>query len=121
MRVDAGLVTIVIRDNNEKFVMLSQTIINSDNPFEKIVEIDNKFTNHRFHNATGFILNMSKGVTFSFGFLQTGAHLTSQERTKVKETIIEPVEENILADFVDLNKDPGYYVERYNTEPTHKN
>ena len=31
---DTGLVTIVIRDSNEKFVMLSQAIINSDNTFD---------------------------------------------------------------------------------------
>ena len=32
-----GLVTIVIRDPNNEFVMLTQTIINPDNTFEKSV------------------------------------------------------------------------------------
>ena len=119
---DTGLVTIVIRDNNEKFVMLSQAIINSDNTFEKIIEIDNRFTNHGFHNATGFILNMSKGITSSFGVSQTGIHLIPQETIEDKEedTISESVVENTLADFVDLNKEPVYYVERYYTEPAYK-
>ncbi|WP_299290381.1 SHOCT domain-containing protein [Nitrosopumilus sp.] len=116
---DTGLITIVIRDNNEKFVMLSQAIINSDNTFEKIVDIDNKFSNHGFHNATGFILNMSKGVTSSFGVSQTGVHLISQEVIE-EEPIPEPVVEKGLADFVDLNKEPVYYVERYYTEPAYK-
>lgn len=117
---DTGLVTIVIRDNNEEFVILSQAIINSDNTFEKIVEIDNRFTNHGFHNATGFILNMSKGIVTNFGISQTGVHLIPQEETPIEETIPEPVIENTLADFVDLNKDPVYYVERYYTEPAYK-
>lgn len=34
--------------------------------------------------------------------------------------IPEPIVEDTLADFVDLNKDPVYYVERYYTEPAYK-
>ena len=32
-----GLVTIVIRDNNEKFILLTQAIINHDHTFQKSI------------------------------------------------------------------------------------
>ena len=45
----------------------------------------------------------------------------SQETNELKvEPIPEPIVENTLADFVDLNKEPAYYVERYYTEPAYK-
>jgi hypothetical protein len=39
----SGLVTIVLRDPNDKFVLLSQAFIQSDDSFEKIIPINDKF------------------------------------------------------------------------------
>ena len=61
-----GLVTIVIRDLNDKFVLLTQAVINHDDTFDKTIKIGDRFSEHGIHNATGFILNMTKGVTTDF-------------------------------------------------------
>jgi len=134
-----GLVTIVIRDLNNNFVMLSQAVIQSDDSFEKVIKINEKFTKHGVYNATSFILNMTKGVTTSFGISLNGVPIDSI----TQETIIESstrildnevidedgvVEEDIvqeeavnqdqlIAGFVDVSKDPKYYVDRYHHEP----
>ena len=67
-----GLVTIVIRDLNDEFVMLVQALINPDDTFEKTIKINDKFSEHGMYNATGFILNMTKGVTTDFGVSLNG-------------------------------------------------
>ena len=55
------------------FVMISQALINSDNSFEKTIKIGDKFTwNHGIHDATAFILNMTKGATTEFGVSLNG-------------------------------------------------
>lgn len=61
-----GLVTIVIRDLNDEFVLLTQAIINHDDSFGKKIKIENKFTEHGNYSALGFILNMTKGATTNF-------------------------------------------------------
>jgi hypothetical protein len=134
-----GLVTIVIRDQNNEFVLLTQAIINHDDSFEKSVKIKNKFTEHGAYNATGFILNMTKGVTTNFGISLNGASITDDDKNTINKdnheiidnkeiTINEYEEEKYVesvvninnADFVDPAKDPYHYVERYYSEPAYK-
>ena len=142
-----GLVTIVIRDNNDEFILLTQAMINYDNSFRKSVEIDEKFLEHGMYNATGFILNMTKGVTVNFGVSLTGVSINTEKdamqqnnQTEVyivdndseKTEVVEPVEiiEIIkdeepkavkkIADFVDHNKNPQHYIDRYYNEPSYK-
>jgi len=62
-----GLVTIVIRDPNNEFVLLSQATINHDDTFKKKVIIENRFVEDGIYKSTGFILNMTKGMTAEFG------------------------------------------------------
>ena len=139
-----GLVTIVIRDLNNNFVMLSQAVIQSNDSFEKTIKINDKFTKHGIYNATSFILNMTKGVTTSFGISLNGVPIdfgtqetiietptpvinneiinekTTIEEDSVQEDIIqeEAVHQNhSIAGFVDASKDPKYYVDRYYNEP----
>ena len=149
-----GLVTIVIRDENNEFVMLSQAIIQSDNTYKKTIKINEKFTKHGVYNATSFILNMTKGVTTNFGISLNGVPIdfntqetinespTSVLNDKIinEETTIDEdnvqednvQEDNVQEDnvqekstshdktipgFVDSNKDPKYYVDRYYNEP----
>jgi len=129
-----GLVTIVIRDLNDAFVMLLQASINPDDSFEKIIKINDKFSEHGIYNATGFILNMTKGATTDFGVSLNGVPIIQKEKQiedkKVKENpIIEEkpdVEPSIegtttsIADFVDSSKDPQHYIDRYYNEEYYK-
>jgi hypothetical protein len=64
----SGLVTIVLRDPNDKFVLLSQAFIQSDDSFEKTISINEKFQISGIYNATAFVLNMTAGKMQSFDF-----------------------------------------------------
>ena len=44
---------------------------------------------------------------------------STTEPEPMPETIVEP-EKLKIAPFVDLNKDPQYYIDRYNNEPSYK-
>ena len=135
-----GLVTIVIRDSNEEFVLLTQAYIQPDNTFQRSLDTDKKFEDHGIHNATAFILDLTKGKTTSFDFSQDGAlpvpsitamkakSLTqnepiSEENNSTPQTNSEPNlknDESILASFVDPSKDPQHYLDRYYNEPIYK-
>jgi len=131
-----GLVTIVIRDLNDKFVMLTQALINHDDSFEKTIKISDKFSEHGMYNATGFILNMTKGATTNFGVSLNGVPIILKETQINNETIKEnPILEEkpemeintqdsitvtSIADFVDSSKDPQYYIDRYYNEVYYK-
>ena len=139
-----GLVTIVIRDSNDNFVLLSQTIIEYDNTFEKKVKISDKFTTHGAYNATAFIKNMTAGAQTSFDVSTDGTIFQYDESTSESENMqaqesntpetktpqpeesetIENTQEELefsgLADFVDPEKDPQYYLDRYYNEPAYK-
>ena len=138
--VDAGsigLVTIVIRDQNNEFVLLTQSPINHDDTFENIVNIESKFTQNSTYNATGFILNMTKGVTSEFSISLNNSQIDNTdtiEETKneiihneqnkeieIQETSNLDKKTNVInTDFVDPNKPPSYYIERYYSEPEYK-
>jgi len=121
-----GLVTIVIRNPDNEFVLLTQATINYDNTFEKSITIENKFTQSGIYNSTGFILNMTKGVISPFNVSLNESEFNDKYTTNevVNETnddndII--VETNIInADFVDSSKDPSHYIQRYYSEPAYK-
>ncbi len=138
-----GLVSIVIRDPNNKFVYLFQTSIRADHTFEKSVETDKKFLVTGIYNATAFIQNMSAGAFTQFDFSVDGSIVspsvsdlqkepvdeidsttvdkiepTSQQVTIESETINEPTRK--IASFVDTSINPQYYIDRYNNEPAYK-
>jgi hypothetical protein len=131
-----GLVTIVIRDPNNEFVLLSQAIINHDDTFEKTVTIEDRFEKHGVYRGTGFILNMTKGITTDFGVDLNKIEYTidnipkevinqnnSKDQSRITESIIEttePISEKKNVDFVDPNKDPYHYVQRYYLESEYK-
>ena len=134
-----GLVTIVIRDLNDEFVLLTQATINPDDTFDKKVEVDKQFTENRDYTAIGFILNMTQGATTNFDVSfddiqiitddKINERLNSEIRYDDLIIIEKPAEpekpaESIITtntlDFIDHNKDPYYYVERYYSEPTYK-
>ena len=137
-----GLVTIVIRDIENSFVMLTQALIDYDDSFEKTVNINDKFSKHGVYTATGFILNMTDGDTTNFGISLNGVPVMVSEENKEStgsndlgqnnKTMIDEVQETPtssdpvtttttgLADFVDVNKDPQHYVDRYYNESAYK-
>jgi len=135
-----GLVTIVIRDSNGEFVLLTQAYIQPDNTFQRSLDTDKKFEDHGIHNATAFILDLTKGKTTSFDFSQDGAlPIPSITAMKAKsETQNEPItgennstpqtnsepnlknDESTLASFVDPSKDSQHYLDRYYNESTYK-
>ncbi len=131
-----GLVTIVIRDLNNEFVLLTQSTIDYDDTFEKSIEIGNRFTQNGIYNATGFILNMTQGVTSEF-------NVTLDKNQMVDEAYLDEIKKEIIndeqntptqtqssiavenvkvinTDFVDSSKDPFYYIQRYYSEPEYK-
>ena len=108
----SGLVSIVIRDPADGFVLLSQAIIQSDNSFEKDITINNKFQVPGTHNATAFILNMTAGKTQSFNFdlfslnsdiqqdkdldfILTEMELDLQNDSEITNVILQPVQKDV--------------------------
>ena len=119
----SDLVTIVIRDVNEDFVLLSQAMVDEKNSFVNSVSINEKFLEHGEYTATGFILNMTAGVSTDFVLIENTRPIITHTMaiTDVDSAAIEPAAiEKHLATFVDPNKDPQYYLDRYYTEPVYK-
>jgi len=129
-----GLVTIVIRDLNDEFVLLTQAVINHDDTFEKTIKIGDRFSEHGIYNATGFILNMTKGVTIDFTVSLNGVLIipneneisnevikeNSTQNVSKKETMTQDTIKTSIADFVDSTKSPQHYIDRYYNEVSYK-
>ena len=137
-----GIVSIVFRDSNNKFVLLTQAFIQPDNTFKKDITTELKFTDHGIHNVTAFIFNLTKGKTVSFDFSMDGSIpipsitkiLTSESPVEIGDSIsneneskpkiipetFSENEESELPDFVDPEKDPQHYLDRYYNEPTYQ-
>lgn len=133
----SGLVTVVIRDSNDKFVLLTQALINPDDTFKRSVKVNEKFTDHGIYNATAFLVNMTEGSLTRFDFSLDGSPVSpsvSDTQSRPSDTIVqepqvtsskpapepEPEPTSKIAPFVDQSKDPQYYVDRYNNEPAYK-
>ncbi len=131
-----GLVTIVIRDSNDKFVLLTQAIIEFDNTFERSVDSNEKFLIHGIYNATAFLVNMTEGELTRFDYSLDGTHVipsvfdlqdSPQSQTTITsfqttQSANEPKHEPIskIASFVDPTKEPQHYIDRYNSESAYK-
>ena len=134
-----GLVTIVIRDHNDEFVVLTQAIIDHDNSFEEKMVVKEQFIEHEEYTAIAFILNMTQGSTTNFKVTSNEFLISKDLKTDEKMNLIiqneqvglfnkstesikaiEPVLNNIESSFVDPNKDSYHYVERYYSEPIYK-
>lgn len=155
----SGMVTIVIRDPNDKFVLLNQAFIQDDDSFETDIPINQKFQVTGTHNATAFVLNMTSAKTKSFdlvsviidknsdsnkdlakdsseveSILQEELELFGIELDNESNVLLDQIDElnNVvikeeligtapkIAEFVDVNKDPQYYLDRYYNEPSYK-
>jgi hypothetical protein len=127
-----GLVTIVIRDQNDDFVLLTHSEIYPDGSFEKKINVEDHLVEQGRYFATGFILNMTDAETVRFDFSSNDleVHPTAEFNKTTTDEILddvgmpaEPLESvnNVRhASFLDSSKDPIYYVERYYSEPHYK-
>jgi hypothetical protein len=128
----SGLVTIVIRDSNDKFVLLTQALIEFDNTFERSVDSNDKFLVHGIYNATAFLVNMTEGELTRFDYSLDGSPVSpsvsnlqgssqgTATKASSKTTESEPEPISKIASFVDPTKDPQHYIDRYNNELAYK-
>ena len=141
----SGLVSIVIRDHTNEFVLLTQALIKQDNTFLRIIDINQKFVKFGLYNTTAFIFNMSAGQSVTFELfdedslpevLQSEIIAPTEFEINLQETIVMDEQNNLLpskssqitsekkeeklADFVDPNKDSQHYLDRYYNEPSYK-
>ncbi len=132
---DTGLVTIVIRDSNDKFVLLTQAFINPDNSFKRSIDTNEKFSAHGIYNASAFLVNMTEGSLTRFDYSLDGSPVspsvvnlqdTSNDKTTITnsqtgvQVEYEPKLFSKIASFVDTTKDPQHYIDRYNDELAYK-
>lgn len=93
----SGLVTIVIRDSNDEFVLLSQSIIQPDSTYENAIEINEKFVTQGVYNVTAFIFNLTGGATTNFNYsfdeiksssapVSTETKIPEMQKTTISET-----------------------------------
>ena len=68
----SNLVSIVFRDGNDDFVLLTQAHIQPDNTFQRSISTDSQFNYHGIHNVTAFVLSISAGNTVQFDFSLDG-------------------------------------------------
>ncbi|MCH7649185.1 MAG: SHOCT domain-containing protein [Thaumarchaeota archaeon] len=140
-----GLVSIVIRDHTNEFVLLTQALIKQDNAFLRSIDINQKFVKFGLHNTTAFIFNMSAGQSITFELFdedslpevsQSEIIAPTEFEINLQETIVMDEQNNLLpskssqitsekkdeklADFVDPNKDSQHYLDRYYNEPSYK-
>ncbi len=143
----SGLVSIVIRDPQNSFVLLSQAVIRGDNSFEKTIPITRDFEILGQYNATAFVLNITEAkvqpfyVTEIIEQKESSTSINSKDFFEINPVVNEKTSEptftydeaitnsefiqktnhNLeIADFVDKNKDPQYYLDRYYNEPNYK-
>jgi len=129
-----GLVTIVIRDSNDKFVLLTQAIIEFDNTFERSIDSNEKISVHGIYNATAFLVNMTEGKLTRFDYSLDGSPVSPSvsnlqdssqgpatiTNSQISKSESEPEPISKIASFVDPTKDPQHYIDRYNNELTYK-
>jgi len=129
-----GLVTIVIRDSNDKFVLLTQAIIEFDNTFERGIDSNEKFSVHGIYNATAFLVNMTEGELTRFDYSLDGSPVSPSvsnlqgssqgpatiTNSQISKSESEPEPISKIASFVDPTKDPQHYIDRYDNELAYK-
>ena len=137
----SGLVTIVIRDSNDEFVLLTQSMINQDSSFANSVHTNEKFITQGKYNVTAFILNLTAGASTSFDFSFTEDSIVNKDesitnpekdnnltnldnnQTEQKPITDEKTREGsveLFSSYRDPKKDPQHYIDRYNNEPAYK-
>jgi len=134
-----GLVTIVINDPNNEFTLLKQAFLKADETFELVINTNTKFLSEGTYNATAFVVNMTNGASIIFDYYFNENSVPSElifEDNKISDNTITnqsdesqiTVSENIeiiknqieTTVFPDPDKDPQYYIDRYENEPLYR-
>jgi len=135
-----GLVTIVINDPSNEFILLKQAFLKADETFELVVNTNTKFLSEGTYNATAFVVNMTNGASIIFDYYFNENSVPSElifDNNKISDntpttnqseenqiTVSENVEviKNQIETtvFPDPDKEPQYYIDRYENEPLYK-
>ena len=88
---DSPYVTVVIYDPNNKFVLLSSGITDSDNNYQIMVDTSTQSNQPKFslkgvYNATAFIMNQAAGKTVDFVFSPDGSPIAPSSPTSLTAT-----------------------------------
>ena len=101
----SGLVSIVIKDHTENFVLLTQALIKQDDTFQRSIVINQKFIKLGLYNATAFIFNMTAGERITFELFdkdslpevsQTEIIAPTKFEINLQETIVVDEQNNLL-------------------------
>ena len=130
-----SVVSIIIRNPSYSFLTLISTVPDKDGYFEAKMKTDSKFKTDGTYTATAFADDPNRGMQAIFYFSNRAPPPPPVTTSPVQSTLAEPSTEpeptttsepvtpkpKPRPSFVDLDKDPQSYVNRYNTEPTYKN
>ena len=130
-----SVVSIIIRNPSYSFLTLISTVPDKDGYFEAKMKTDSKFKTDGTYTATAFADDPNRGMQAIFYFSNRAPPPPPVTTSPVQSTQAEPSTEpgptttsepvtpkpKPRPSFVDLDKDPQSYVNRYNTEPTYKN
>jgi len=139
------IVTITIRDPNNKFLKLVSTHSDKNGNFQTKIDTDKKFISDGTYTATAFVGDVNKAISIQFDFSLVAPPVISSvfefkpqveqsvesklgPETKPKEAIEQPSLaytqkselKTKIPGFPDPNKTPQQYIDRYNNEPMYK-
>jgi hypothetical protein len=88
---DSPYVTVVIYDSNNKFVLLSSGVVDSNNAYQIMVDTSTtsnhpKFSLKGIYNATAFIMNQAAGKTVDFVFSPDGSSIAPSSPISLSAT-----------------------------------
>ncbi len=134
-----GVVTIMIRDQNNDFVLLTHSEIRHDGSFGKKIDVKDQLIEHEMYSVTGFIFSITDAETVKFvissegisthdvvksnkmttGQITDDNFISDSDQNRYAEAL-EPSQNVKQVSFLDSDKDPRYYIERYYSEPHYK-
>ncbi len=129
-----SLVAIVIRNPSNGFLTLISTFPDKDGNYEAKIETDSKFKTDGTYTATAFTDDPNRGTQATFYFLREAPPPPPVKTSPVQSIIAEPIttsepvtqlepvthKPKPRPSFVDPQKDPQSYVDRYNNEVSYK-
>ena len=120
------IVTIIIRNPSNNFVTLISTFPDKNGYFETTIELDKKFKIGGTYTTTAFGDDVNKGTIVSFNFSLGAPPLLTVKTSPVQSTqdksitTFEPTTLKPILIFVDPEKDPQSYIDRYDSETRFK-
>ncbi|KAG2478499.1 MAG: exported protein of unknown function [Nitrosopumilales archaeon] len=115
-------ITIIIRNPSNNFLTLISTTPDKDGYFEAKTKLDSKFKTDGTYTATAFADDQNRGTQAIFYFSRDAPIPTTVKTSPVQSTQAEPTtpKPRSSPSFVDPEKDPQSYVDRYNNEERYR-